>query len=119
MKLPRRNGNVYTGLIVRILLVSSLAATLAACSMGQVVVRSSQVILDSGIEAMNRETDIDLAREAMPANLKLLEGMLIEDPKNEELLLYAAQGFYGYSYGFVDHEDRARAKVLCWPSRLP
>ena len=112
MKLLHGNRNRFSTLITRLLLVSSLAGTLAACSMGQVVVRSSQVILDSGIVAMNRETDIDLAREAMPANLKLLEGMLIEDPENEQLLLYAAQGFYGYSYGFVDHEDRDRAKVL-------
>ncbi len=85
---------------------------LSACSMGQVVVRSSAAILDSGIDAMNRETDLRLARDAMPANIKLLEGMLIEDPGNTELRLYAAQGFYGYSYGFVEGEDRARAAHL-------
>jgi hypothetical protein len=53
---------------------------LSACSMGQMVVRGTQTILDSGVESMNRETDLQLARDAMPANLKLIEGMLIEDP---------------------------------------
>jgi len=85
---------------------------LSACSVGQVVVRGSQSILDSGVEAMNRETDLELARAAMPANLKLIEGMLLEDPHNTELLLYAAQGFYGYSYGFVEIEDSERAQQL-------
>jgi len=88
------------------------ALLLSACSMGQMVVRGSQTILDSGIDSMNRETDLHLARDAMPANLKLMEGMLIEDPDNTELRLYAAQGFYGYSYGFIELEDRERAGQL-------
>jgi hypothetical protein len=88
------------------------AALLSACSVGQVVVRGSQTILDSGVESMNRETDLELARGAMPANLKLIEGMLLEDPQNEELLLFAAQGFYGYSYGFIELEDTERAQQL-------
>ena len=83
-----------------------------ACSMGQMVVRGSQTILDSGIDSMNRETDLQLARDAMPANLKLIEGMLIEDPHNAVLRLYAAEGFYGYSFGFIETEDPARAKQL-------
>jgi len=85
---------------------------LSACSMGQVVVRGTQSILDGGIDAMNREADLSLARDAMPANLKLLEGMLVEDPKNVELRVYAAQGFYGYAYGFIEAEDRERARKL-------
>ncbi len=85
---------------------------LSACSMGTMVVRGTQTILDSGIVAMNRETDLDLAKAAMPANLKLLEGMLIEDPDNQPLRLYAAEGFYGYAYGFVEIEDTERAKQL-------
>ena len=85
---------------------------LSACSMGQMVVRGSQTILDSGIESMNRETDLQLARDAMPANLKLIEGMLLEDPTNRELRLFAAEGFYGYSFGFIEAEDANRARLL-------
>jgi hypothetical protein len=95
--------------------LAALAATallLSACSMGQMVVRGSASILDSGITAMNRETDLQLAREAMPANLKLMEGMLVEDPDNVTLRLYAAEGFYGYSFGFIEDEDSARARQL-------
>jgi len=98
--------------LTRLAVLISTIMLLTACSMGQMVVRGSQTILDSGIESMNRESDLQLARDAMPANLKLLEGMLLEDPKNTALLLYAAEGFYGYSFGFVEIEDPARAKLL-------
>ena len=81
---------------------------LSACSMGQLVVRGTASILDSGLESMNRESDLQLAREAMPANLKLLEGMLIEDPGNSTLRLYAAEGFYGYSFGFIGADMQLR-----------
>ena len=82
------------------------------CSTGQMVVRGTETILDSGVVAMNQETDLELAQGAMPANLKLLEGMLIEDPGNTRLHLYAAEGFYGYTFGFVEMQDSHRAQHL-------
>lgn len=98
--------------LLRVALFIGSLLLLAGCSTGKMVVRGSQTIMDSGIEAMNSETDLQLARAAMPANLKLMEGMLLEDPDNIELLLYAAQGFYGYSYGFIETEDTDRASDL-------
>jgi hypothetical protein len=88
------------------------ALALGACSMGQIVARSSLPILESGNVAMNRETDLDLARAAIPANLKLVEGLIQELPDNADLRLQAAQGFYGYAYGFVEDEDNQRASGL-------
>ena len=92
-------------------LLTGLLATLmlSACSMGKMVVQGTQSIMDSSVETMNRETDLELAREAMPANLKLIEGMLIEDPGNTGMRLYAAEAFYGYAFGFIELEDRERA----------
>ena len=98
--------------LLRVALFVGSVLLLAGCSTGKMVVRGSQTIMDSGIEAMNSETDLQLARAAMPANLKLMEGMLLEDPDNIDLLLYAAQGFYGYSYGFIETEDTARASMF-------
>ena len=89
-----------------------VVSLLAACSMGQMVVRGSQSIMDSGIDAMNQETDPELAREASPANLKMLEGLILEDPANATLRLYAAQGFHGYAFGFVEQDDPQRAAGL-------
>ena len=93
-------------------LLTAVVWLASGCSTGQMVVRGTQSILDSGIVAMNQETDLELAQGAMPANLKLLEGMLIEDPGNTRLHLYAAEGFYGYTFGFIEMQDSHRAQHL-------
>ncbi|MEN8206529.1 MAG: TRAP transporter TatT component family protein [Pseudomonadota bacterium] len=107
-----RQPSHKTASLLRVTCFIGAALLLAGCSTGKLVVRGSQTIMDSGIVAMNSETDLQLARAAMPANLKLMEGMLLEDPENIDLLLFAAQGFYGYSYGFIETEDPARAGAL-------
>jgi hypothetical protein len=93
-------------------LLTALVWLASGCSTGQIVVRGTETIMDSGIVAMNQETDLELAQGAMPANLKLLEGMIIEDPGNTRLHLYAAEGFYGYTFGFVELQDSRRAQHL-------
>ena len=98
--------------ITRYLVVAVLFPLLGACSMGQMVARTSTSIMDGSIEAMNRETDLALAEAAIPANLKLMEGLIAEDPGNTELLANAAQGFYGYAFGFVELSDPGRANAL-------
>ncbi len=99
-------------LLAKATVIGVCVAVLGACSMGQMVARSSLPILESGNVAMNSETDLELARAAIPANLKLVEGLIQELPDNAELRLQAAQGFYGYAYGFVEDEDAARASGL-------
>ncbi|MFQ5644549.1 MAG: TRAP transporter TatT component family protein [Thiogranum sp.] len=96
----------------RFLILFLLLPWLGACSMGQMVARTSVSIMDGNVEAMNRETDLVLAEAAIPANLKLVEGLIAEDPDNPELLYLAAQGFYGYAFGFVERSDPQRAEAL-------
>lgn len=85
---------------------------LTACSMSQITVRASMPMIEGGITAMNKETDLELAGSAIPANLSLIEGMLINDPDNEDLRLYAAQAYYGYAFGFVEDIQPIRAAQL-------
>ena len=75
---------------------------LNACSISQLTVRASMPLIEGGITAMNKETDLQLAQDALPANISLIEGMLIKDPSNEALQLYAAQAYYGYAFGFIE-----------------
>lgn len=96
----------------RTLLLAALLPWLGACSMGQMVARTSESIMDGNIDAMNRETDLVLAQAAIPANIKLLEGLIIEDPHNQVLLTNAAQALYGYAFGFVEVSDPERADAL-------
>ena len=96
----------------KLLLLLVILPWLGACSMGQMVARTSVSIMDGNVDAMNRETDLVLAEAAIPANLKLMEGLIAEDPDNPELLALAAQGFYGYAFGFVELDDPQRAAPL-------
>ncbi len=99
-------------IIIRIMLLPVLLGLLNACTMGQITVRASMPMIEGGIVAMNRETDLKLAKAAIPANMGMLEGMLVKDPQNQVLHELAAQGYYGYSYGFVEDQDRKRASKL-------
>ena len=98
--------------LARGLKICLCALALNACTLGQMVARSSLPVVESGNVAMNRETDLQLARDAIPANLKLIEGLIQELPDNAELRIQAAQAFYGYAYGFVEDEDAVRASRL-------
>jgi hypothetical protein len=89
-----------------------IAILLDGCSTGQLIARTTTPVIGGGVEAMNRETDLALAKAAIPANLKMMEGLIVEDPTNLKLREYTAQGFYGYAFGFVEDEDRARASGL-------
>jgi len=96
----------------RLSIVGLLSLLLTGCSTGQIVARSSLTIMDSGVTSMNRETDLELAKAAIPANLKLVESLALELPANTELRIHAAQGFYGYAFGFVEDENPDRASAL-------
>jgi len=95
---------------IGILLISM--AQLTACSMSQLTVRASMPMIEGGMTAMNMESDLELAASAIPANISLIEGMLINDPGNKQLRLYAAKAYYGYAFGFVEDVNPARAASL-------
>ncbi len=94
------------------ILVVVAVVALSGCSMQELAVRGSLPLMEGGIEAMNRETDIELAKAAMPASLKMIEGMVYADPDNATLRRYAAEGFHGYAYAFVESDDPKRAADL-------
>ncbi len=69
-------------------------------------------MIEGGMLALNRESDLLLAEAAMPPNIELMEGMLINDPDNQALRNYAAQAYYGYAYGFIEDSNPQRAARL-------
>ncbi len=58
---------------------------------------------------MNEEPDLQLAEDSMPANISMLNGMIRLDPENVQLHIYAAQAYYGLSYGFNEDNNAKRA----------
>ena len=86
--------------------------SLSGCSTSQLVARGAAPLIDHGMVAMNRETDLELARASIPANLKMIEALLLADPGNVAYRVQAAMGFYGYALGFVEADDPDRAVAL-------
>jgi hypothetical protein len=62
--------------------------------------------------SMFEECDPKLANHAIPANLKLMEGVLKNDPENRQILTTLSTGFGGYSMLFVESHDPERASEL-------
>ncbi|MDH5761820.1 MAG: TRAP transporter TatT component family protein [Nitrospinota bacterium] len=75
-------------------------------------IRMATPMVQSQYASINEETDPLLAEQAIPASLKMLEGMLRDDPENESLLQNLSEGFCGYAFSFVEDTDPQRASKL-------
>ncbi|HID40327.1 MAG TPA: hypothetical protein EYP36_12550 [Calditrichaeota bacterium] len=96
---------LFSGMIIITIFVSS-------CSMQSIVIRQMEPIFQNSADALFAESDYELAKQALPANLKLIEGLLQSDPDNERLLLLAAQGYAGYAMGFLEDTEPRRARAI-------
>lgn len=80
------------------------------CSTRMLVIDEITDIIDTGVTAFEQDDDLQMLEEAFPANIKLLEALLANDPDNEQLLTLLSR-LYG-SYAFVFFEDRIEATLL-------
>lgn len=94
---------------MRVVLTLFLITSLGACSMDKMLVRGSMPMIESGIRALNQETDLELAEGSIPTNLTMLEGMINIDPENDVLHTHASQAYYGLAYGFNEDSRPERA----------
>jgi TPR repeat protein len=69
-------------------------------------------VLEKSAQALYEEDDLQIAEQALASNLKLIEGLLKNDPENRDLLLLAARGYAGYALGFAEDQNPKRAKRL-------
>jgi len=77
---------------------------LAGCSLKQMALDQTAGILKDAMPAFERDWDWQLVADALPANIKMMEGFLQAGPDNRDLILLAAQG--NASYALVVLEDR-------------
>ncbi|MDE2491667.1 MAG: hypothetical protein KGM24_12540 [Elusimicrobia bacterium] len=94
-------------------LLACAAAVLAGCgAFDRAAVRSEARVLERGRAATLDEPDYELAREASPAQLKLLETLIVSAPRDRRLRRLAAEGFGGAAFLFVEPTAPERAKGL-------
>jgi len=94
-----------------IFIILGLTATLLGGCM-RFALRLTPSLFPNFISTIFEECDPELAKEAIPSNLKLLEGLLKNDPHNKRILNALALGFTGYSMLFVEDDDPERASRL-------
>jgi hypothetical protein len=95
----------------RIVMIIAVAAT-SGCSTQQIAARMASPLVQGQYQSLNEEADTVLAAQAIPPNLKMLEGMLKSDASNIPVLHNLAEGFCGYAFAFVEDEDPKRAASL-------
>ena len=78
----------------------------------KMTVLSTATLLEDIAAASYKQSDLTVIREGMPAYLLLMDGMVESWPKNDRLLLGAAQGYASYASAFVEDRDKNYASVL-------
>ena len=89
-----------------------LMLLLEACSTRQMMLRMASPLFEGQYLALSEESDPILAESAIPASLKMLEGLIKSDPENQVLHIRLAEGFCSYAFSFVEDEDPERASRL-------
>lgn len=90
--------------ILSFLVLSGCSFLLANCSIRTMAIREVSELVSVGVPAFERDDDPELIREALPANIKLLETLLESDPDNARLLTTLSQMYGSYTFGFVEFE---------------
>ena len=93
-----------------VLLIALLIPILSGCV--KLVTQFSPSLIPNLTQTFFEECDPELARLSFPADLKLMEGLVKNDPQNKQLLTALCMGFTGYSMLFVEEEDPERASRL-------
>lgn len=85
----------------------------AACiSNKEMTVGSTATLLEEISKSANKQSDLRVIREGMPAYLMLIDGMVEAVPDNAHLLLAAAQAYASFASAFIEDEDQDYARVL-------
>ena len=92
---------------------------MSGCSLNTLMVNQMSPLLEAALPSLEGEEDFEVAREAIPAQLKLIEGFLESSPNNRRLLKLLARGWGNYAFGFIEdgieevkESDPDRAEVL-------
>lgn len=93
-----------------------LIMLLCGCNPKAIMLKTMDPIMDDMNIAVNRNTDVDMLHDAMPAFLVQMDGFLISAP-NDKRLLQTAEAYFGYANCYVEDTDKQRASMLYLKAR--
>ena len=101
------------------MLLAGLAVVGSGCSVKRAAVNKVGDALAGSGTTFASDDDPELIKAAVPFSLKLMESLLSESPRHEELLLATASGFTEYSYAFIQQDaDETEDKDLAAAEEL-
>lgn len=80
----------------------SLCFAIGACSIQKLVISEIAVMADKGLTAFEQDDDLEMLEKAMPANIKLLETLLVNSPNDPRLLILLSRLYAAYNFAFVE-----------------
>jgi tetratricopeptide (TPR) repeat protein len=90
-----------------------LLCLLSACLPSKkLTVGATATLLEDVARSSYKQSDLRVIHDGMPAYLMLMDGMIEAWPKNEQLLIAAAQTYSSYASIFVEDQDKEYAKLL-------
>jgi len=93
------------GLWIRLFLTLILVFATSCSVHKKMTTISAASLMEDVAKAANKQSDLRVVREGMPAYLLLMDGMVEGWPDNERLLLAAAQAYSSYATAFVGADD--------------
>jgi len=96
--------------VLKFLTVSFLCLSLTGCV--KMALKFAPSFIPNLSQTFFEECDPDLAKQSMPAGLKLMEGLLKNDPENKQILTTLCTAFTGYTMLFVEEDDPEAASSL-------
>lgn len=91
--------------------------TSCASTKTRMMVDSMNPLMEQMSVSINKNFDVDMVRDAYPANLIQLDGLIEASPYNTNLLLKASEAYFGYSFAFIEDTDEERAQKLYLKSK--
>ena len=93
-----------------LILLAMLIPYLSGCV--KLALQASPSLIPHLTGAIFEECDVELAKQALPSDLKLMEGLLKNDPHSKQILTALCMGFTGYAMLFVEEDAPDRASRL-------
>lgn len=90
----------------------TLAIAAACIPNKQMTVGSTATLLEDVANSANKQSDLRIVREGMPAFLMLIDGMVEAVPDNARLLVTAAQAYASFASAFIEDADADYARTL-------
>ncbi len=94
---------------LKFIILFFLVLFLSGCSIKKMTINATGTFMEDVVKAFFEEEDIDFAKQAIPANLKLLDGLIKgSNYENDDLLLKGCKLYGMYAMGYYEDADTDR-----------